>query len=833
MSASRRGLLGDKSEPSCGEHTEGIALPFREPTYQNASELRKTIDIHKRSLRKDADRFAAYARIARCYQQLDDKKNALRYLEKIKGSGSLHRNQYIAVADWLIVYCEFRIAESWLREAIYTNSRDIELYVLMRRLLLLRESFDVDRRAARTQYRGSIHDQEFIDFVVAHGRVEEYLERNPEARESGLGAYGHWFRFGFLKKLTFPGIEFEVNSDREFSGLWRYFRFRGRKVRARRTIDQPRNISLGAAVGTLQSLPKKASEVQQSHPLAQELIFSSLEKFRRSGSAPGLQEKLPTVSVVMTTYNSEATVVRSVESLLFQTWPNLEIVLVDDASNDNTWTLISGLSKQYKRTITAIRLEANIGSYLAKNIGINRCRGEIVMFQDSDDYSHPSRVEVQARGLCVNTDKIGNRTQYCRVDPSTKAVVPIDGLYARLGLITLAVRRSAFKEVGYFDAVRKAGDNEWFDRARLCYGKSAFEDIPVCLYSATMMPHSIAQDLFHSSSEGGIIQIVTGPRADYLRRYGVRHANFTKKKKNLLAENPPLPLVSAQWIPREIAAIPMKRLPVVAAVCSIPQRVASLERVVASVIDQVDYLHVYLDKYDTVPAFLRGNSKISITRSQSVKPDYRDNAKFLKYDHYKKSHGEIFYLTIDDDIVYPADYVIYHMRVSEAFGRRCVTGLHGVVYNENPGRYFGNRRVYHYEKDVLKSHVLVNCLGTGTTGFYSSCFASMNPRQWVPSGMVDIHFSVMAKTANVPLVCMARNPGWLRDSVESDKSPTLYGELQSKDHLISSVLMKHSPWGYQAIADTIEKLSNTMRLNLQAHLPEFSGDANIDILLKR
>ncbi|MGB3624622.1 MAG: glycosyltransferase family 2 protein, partial [Henriciella sp.] len=88
------------------------------------------------------------------------------------------------------------------------------------------------------------------------------------------------------------------------------------------------------------------------------------------------------VSVVIPTYNRARTLRRAVESVLRQSYTNLELIVVDDASTDDTKAVLSSINDPRMRVIT---YEFNRGCAAARNIGARDARGEYLAFQDSDD----------------------------------------------------------------------------------------------------------------------------------------------------------------------------------------------------------------------------------------------------------------------------------------------------------------------------------------------------------------------------------------------------------------------------------------------------------------
>lgn len=96
----------------------------------------------------------------------------------------------------------------------------------------------------------------------------------------------------------------------------------------------------------------------------------------------------PLVSVIVPAYNRAHTVKETVDSILNQTYRNLEIIVIDDGSKDNTQDVLHA----YGERIRNIRQE-NAGQMVARNRGIKEAKGDIIAFLDSDDIWLPTCVE--------------------------------------------------------------------------------------------------------------------------------------------------------------------------------------------------------------------------------------------------------------------------------------------------------------------------------------------------------------------------------------------------------------------------------------------------------
>ena len=100
------------------------------------------------------------------------------------------------------------------------------------------------------------------------------------------------------------------------------------------------------------------------------------------------------ISVIMSVYNDEKNIDKSIESIMSQTYKNLELHILDDGSNDKTWKIINKYKTEYQN-IFIYRNKNNLGLTKSLNYLVNQTNGEIIARHDSDDLSHPERIEKQ------------------------------------------------------------------------------------------------------------------------------------------------------------------------------------------------------------------------------------------------------------------------------------------------------------------------------------------------------------------------------------------------------------------------------------------------------
>ena len=102
----------------------------------------------------------------------------------------------------------------------------------------------------------------------------------------------------------------------------------------------------------------------------------------------------PLVSVIMPAHNAANFISESIDSVVAQTYPNWELLIIDDASFDDTPRIIENYREQDNR-IKVHRLPANQGAGFARNIGIKASGGDFISFLDADDLWKPKKLEVQ------------------------------------------------------------------------------------------------------------------------------------------------------------------------------------------------------------------------------------------------------------------------------------------------------------------------------------------------------------------------------------------------------------------------------------------------------
>ena len=106
----------------------------------------------------------------------------------------------------------------------------------------------------------------------------------------------------------------------------------------------------------------------------------------------------PLISVVMSIYNNQSTLEKSVHSILNQNYKNFEFLIVDDNSTDNSFMMLRNLAKNDKR-IKVFKNDKNIGLTKSLNILLSKANGNYIARQDGDDFSERERFSKQVKFL--------------------------------------------------------------------------------------------------------------------------------------------------------------------------------------------------------------------------------------------------------------------------------------------------------------------------------------------------------------------------------------------------------------------------------------------------
>ncbi len=236
------------------------------------------------------------------------------------------------------------------------------------------------------------------------------------------------------------------------------------------------------------------------------------------------------VSVIIPTYNRAELLERAVRSVLAQTYPDFEVIIVDDASVDDTRCRMDALQLTSPQ-VRLIRHDANRGAQVARNSGIREATGEYIAFLDSDNEWLPRKLERQMSQFSHRPESLG--AVYCgywevsasgdllnEYQPRHRGLVYRDALRNWLtDTSTLVVRRDILERIHGLDENVRAYQ-EWdlcIRLARECEFDFVTESLVI--YHRHALP-SISKDRLRDAC--GYLGVVDTYREDIMRQCGSR-----------------------------------------------------------------------------------------------------------------------------------------------------------------------------------------------------------------------------------------------------------------------------------------------------------------------
>jgi len=209
----------------------------------------------------------------------------------------------------------------------------------------------------------------------------------------------------------------------------------------------------------------------------------------------GLIDQSTGVSVVIPTYNRAERVLEAIESALNQDWEPLEIVVVDDASTDDTVTRLGRLAEREPRVRVIVR-SANGGAAAARNEGVTAARQPYVAFLDSDCLFTPGKLAAQMPGLLAAPESAVSFSGYVLCENALQSSVLLDGWSPDPGAViaelleqccvntsTFIARRDSLMKAGLFrPEMEVCEDHDLWLRLAMLGHEFLYEDAPLTVY---------------------------------------------------------------------------------------------------------------------------------------------------------------------------------------------------------------------------------------------------------------------------------------------------------------------------------------------------------------
>jgi len=218
-----------------------------------------------------------------------------------------------------------------------------------------------------------------------------------------------------------------------------------------------------------------------------------------------MNSSFPLVSIIIPTYNREKLLVRAVESIFNQTYQNIEIIIIDDNSSDNTEAIIKELNRE---NIKYFKHTRNTGGGGARNTGIMNANGEFLTFLDSDDEYVRDKIEIQVNYFLNSKldDKTilfapvimnnGNNTVTIPKYYDIEDLDIVDYLFVKDGLMqtnTLFLKSDFAKRILFDNSLRKHQDYDFVIRASKLGAKFVMTKKPLTIWHTDIRADRMGQ----------------------------------------------------------------------------------------------------------------------------------------------------------------------------------------------------------------------------------------------------------------------------------------------------------------------------------------------------
>jgi hypothetical protein len=217
---------------------------------------------------------------------------------------------------------------------------------------------------------------------------------------------------------------------------------------------------------------------------------TALPAFDRLSAGPAPRvDTGPRISVIVTAFRPDEGLITAVRSILAQSWTDVEVIVVDDASPPEFDAVIDRALALDDR-VRLVKPATNGGTYRGRNAGLDASTGEFITFQDSDDWSHPRRLELQVRPLLADPALMATTSDGMSVTEELLMTRP--GVRSgRFNPSSLMFRRvPVMQRIGYFDQVRKAGDSEFIGRLRAAFGERSLHHLDTLPLALIRLSHN-------------------------------------------------------------------------------------------------------------------------------------------------------------------------------------------------------------------------------------------------------------------------------------------------------------------------------------------------------
>lgn len=195
---------------------------------------------------------------------------------------------------------------------------------------------------------------------------------------------------------------------------------------------------------------------------------------------------------------------------------------------------------------------------------------------------------------------------------------------------------------------------------------------------------------------------------------------------------------------------------IIGSMATFPERAHVLEEVVTHLAPQFSRLYIYLNEYKEIPPFLARFANVVPVLGKETFGDISANGKM--YFLTQESDGIAF--TLDDDFIYPSDYVENFLRIFDLFSCNVCLCVHGSLFLNNPTYYY-ERMITYSVNEACKYNNIVNIVGSGTSAFPINLYNGIK-YNFTGNVFVDLNISLRALSKKIPLISIKRDTEWVK-----------------------------------------------------------------------
>jgi len=212
-----------------------------------------------------------------------------------------------------------------------------------------------------------------------------------------------------------------------------------------------------------------------------------------------------------------------------------------------------------------------------------------------------------------------------------------------------------------------------------------------------------------------------------------------------------------------------------AGMATVPGRETQLKKTIEGIEPYIDHLFLYLNDHSQVPEWIQKHDKITPFLSKVEKSDMGDAGKFFGLNKIKEN--DFYYFTLDDDMLYPPDYVWKMIEKIDKHDRKVVVGCGGYIMKEEVNQFYNDRKSNWHISTPNTQDQPVQILHTALTAWHSTALDFKYEDCEMPN-MGDIWLGIAAQKQQVPMILIERPVGWVKP-LPMPVAETIYGRFKN------------------------------------------------------